>query len=179
MEGVGHINWSDRYEMLECAGCETVSLRQTHWFSEEPDLEVTHYPPAVSRRMPQWRYKTIYRVADLMGEVYAALHSDSRSLALMGARTIVDLVLVDKVGDEGSFGAKLQKLESQGFIGKQGRLILETALDAGSAAAHRAYKPSTEHLNQVMDIVENLLEAVYVLERAAVEIRKATPQRRA
>jgi hypothetical protein len=177
VEGVGYIDWSDRYEMLECAGCETVCLRQTHWFSEEPEPQVTYYPPAVSRRMPLWRYKTPYRIADLMGEIYTALHNDSRSLALMGARTIVDLLLVDKVGDAGSFSAKLQKLEAQGFVGKQSRAILEAALDAGSAAAHRAYKPTTEHLNQIMDIVENLLESVYVLEKGATEIRKATPQR--
>lgn len=177
VEGFGHIDWSDSYEMLECAGCETVCLRQTHCFSEEPEPKVTYYPPAVSRRMPLWRYKSPHRIADLMGEVYMALHNDSRSLALMGARTIVDLLLVDKVGDTGTFGSKLQMLEAQGFVGKQSIAILEAALDAGSAAAHRAFKPTTEQLNQVMDIVENLLQSVYVLEKSAAEIRKATPKR--
>jgi hypothetical protein len=127
--------------------------------------------------MPLWRYKSPHRIADLMGEVYMALHNDSRSLALMGARTIVDLLLVDKVGDTGTFSSKLQMLEAQGFVGKQSIAILEAALDAGSAAAHRAFKPTTEQLNQVMDIVENLLQSVYVLEKSAAEIRKATPKR--
>ena len=177
VEGVGHIDWSDCYEMLECAGCETVCLRQTHTFSEDPELEVTYYPPAVSRRMPAWRYKTSYEIAGLMSEVNAALQNDSRRLALMGARTIVDVVLADKVGNAGSFGSRLETLEALGFVGRQNRGILEAALDAGSAAAHRAYNPTTENLSQVMDIVENLLESVYVLEKAAAAIRKATPVR--
>jgi hypothetical protein len=177
VDGVGPISWEDKYEMLECAGCETVSLRQTHWSSEDPELEVVHYPPAVSRPIPRWRYKAPYSISDLIGEVYAALHNDSRSLALMGARTILDLILVDKVGDVGRFSAKLKKLEEQGFVARQSRTILEAALDAGSAAAHRGYKPTPRQLNQVMDIVENVLQSVYVLEKAAEALRKTTPPR--
>jgi Arc/MetJ family transcription regulator len=124
-----------------------------------------------------WHHNMPNRIKNLMSEVYAALHNDSRRLALMGARTIVDLLLVDKVGDAGSFAVKLHKLEAQGFIGKQSIVILGAALDAGSAAAHRAYKPTIEHLNQVMDIVENLIQSVYVLDKAATEIRGSTPKR--
>jgi hypothetical protein len=36
-------------------------------------------------------------------------------------------------------------------------------------------RPSPEQLDQVMDIVEHLLEAVYVLDGAAAALRKSTP----
>jgi len=113
-----------------------------------------------------------------LDEIYAALDADSRRLALMGARTVVDMVLTDKVGDAGSFAQRLTALERQGFIGKKNREILESALEAGHAATHRAYNPSPKVLLGVMDIVENVLQAVYVLEETAKELDKATPKRK-
>jgi hypothetical protein len=56
---------------------------------------------------------------------------------------------------------------------------LEVALDAGSAAAHRGYRPKLEHVQMVMDVVENLFQATYVSGKAAVELKKFTPPRRA
>ena len=164
--------------MLECCGCEVVCLRHTHVWSEDPEPEITYYPPPVSRAMPQWRHKLPAKLNSLVGEIYTALHADSRRLALMGARTAIDIVLLEKVGDRGSFEQKLVALEKQGFVGQRSRQILEAALDAGSAAAHRGYLPEKEHLASVMDIVENILQAVYVLEGAAAELRKTTPRRR-
>jgi len=29
------VDWSDRYQVIECQGCETVSFRHQSWFSEE------------------------------------------------------------------------------------------------------------------------------------------------
>jgi hypothetical protein len=40
------------------------------------------------------------------------------------------------------------------------------------------YQPKKEHLDHVMDIVENLLQAVYILEEAADEHKKSTPARK-
>lgn len=178
LQGGQEITFEDTYEMLECCGCEVVCLRHTHVWSEDPEPEVTYYPPPVSRPMPPWRHKLPAKLNSLVCEIYTALHADSRRLALMGARTAIDIVLLEKVGDKGSFGQKLVALEKQGFVGQRSREVLGAALDAGSAAAHRGYLPKKEQLASVMDIVENVLQAVYVLEGAAAELRKATPQRK-
>jgi hypothetical protein len=163
LQGGQEVWFEDTYEMLECCGCEVVCLRHTHVWSEDPEPDVTYYPPPVSRAMPQWRYKLPAKLRSLVDEIYTALHADSRRLALMGARTAVDIVLLEKVGDKGSFAQKLAALEKQGFVGQRSRETLAAALDAGSAAAHRGYLPKKEDLASVMDIVENVLQAVYVL----------------
>jgi hypothetical protein len=95
----------------------------------------------------------------------------------MGVRAILDMVLVDKVGDAGTFANKLKKLEEQGFVSRKNSEVLDAALDAGSAAAHRGYIPKTTVLYAVMDIVENLLQALYVLDTGVLEIKKSTPAR--
>lgn len=177
IEGYGPISWKDTYEMLECCGCETVVLCHTHNFSEDPDLQVRYYPPPVSRAMPSWRHKTPHKVNSLMDEVYKSLDADGRRLALMGARALVDITILDKVGDAGTFQQKLQLMVEKGFLSRESSEFLSAALDAGNAAAHRGYYPTSEQLDHVMDIVENLLQAVYVLKDAAAELRKTTPQR--
>jgi hypothetical protein len=178
IEDCGLVSWQDTFEMLECCGCETVMLRHSHWFSENyPDVTVSYYPPAVSRRRPAWQSQLPLELCSLMREVYSALDANNRRLALMGARTAFDMVLVDKVGDQGTFAKRLEKLEQQGFVGRRNREFLLTALEAGSAAAHRGFQPQPEHLGHVMDIVENVLQAVYALEDGATQVKKATPAR--
>jgi hypothetical protein len=119
-----------------------------------------------------------FKVSGLLREVYNALHSGGLCLAVMGARTLVDMVIIEKVGDAGTFEAKLAELERQGFIGAKNREILAAALDAGNATAHRGHKFASKEVHQVMDIVENLLQAIYVLERAAQKLKTATPPRK-
>ena len=97
----------------------------------------------------------------------------------MGARALLDMAgIVESVGDIGGFAKKVQTLESKGFISNRQREYLEAALDAGSAAAHRGHSPTTKQLDLVMDIVENVLQQIFVLPHAAKELKKGTPARK-
>jgi hypothetical protein len=178
IDDYGSVSWTETYEMLECCGCEGVTLRHKSWFSEDPGEETKYYPPRISRQLPKWRLKLPRRIQDLTNEIYAALYNDSQRLVLMGARALVDLVIIDKVGDVGNFKEKLEALEAQGFIAPKSRHILAAAFDLGSAAAHRGHRAKPEHVEHVMDIIENLLQAVYVLEDAAKELKESTPPRK-
>jgi hypothetical protein len=178
-EDFGEIHWIDDYELLECAGCETVTMRHTDWFEPTDETRVRTYPPPVARREPTWlrNAPTPRKIRTLMQQVYAALDSNSRALALMGARAVADIVLVEKVGDTGGFSEKLKAAEIAGVIGSKNRNVLAAALDAGNAAAHRGYQATADDVNAVMDIIENLLQAVYHLESLADRLKGTTPAR--
>ena len=176
-EDYGPLRWEDTYELLECAGCESVSMRHTNWFVQADATEVSLYPPPVKRRRPHWFNDIPRPVRTLFQQVYQALDSNSRSLALMGARAVLDMVLVEVAGDERSFSAKLDELEKKGFIGSKNKEVLSVALDAGNAASHRGYMPSPNDMNAVMDIVENLLQSIYHLKSLAESLKKTTPVR--
>jgi hypothetical protein len=90
---------------------------------------------------------------------------------------VVDMVLVDHVGDSGGFGEKLKAAERAGVISKKNREVLGVALEAGNAAAHRGNQPNSGDVNAVLDIVENLLQAVYHLESLADRLKLNTPKR--
>src|SRR5262249_6993620 len=113
----------------------------------------------------------------VLQEVYRSLDANNRLLPMMGARTLIDMLMTDKVGDIGTFDEKLRQLEGLGVISSHHREVLSAALDVGSAAAHRGYAPEAEDVNAVMDIIENLLHAVYVLPGMAQRLRTTTPPR--
>jgi hypothetical protein len=172
-----HISWHIIHEMLECCGCKSVILRKTHHFSEWDYPDVRFFPPPVSRRKPKWFYDIPNELRSLLEEIYNSLNANTTALPLMGARAVLDKVIVNKVGDVGTFAEKLKNLETHGFISQKNREVLDAALDAGSAAAHRGYAPKLADVQTVMDIVENLLQSLYVLDKAAADIKKSTPPR--
>ncbi len=170
--------WRTTYDLFECCGCEAVSLRRVYEFSEwlPEDAEVVFYPPRTSRRRPGWIEELPDETEQLFLEVYTALQADSRRLALMGARALIDLAILSRVGDVGTFEQKLEALETGGFISSRSRNVLASALDAGNAAAHRGHNPTARDLGNVLDIVEHLFETA-LLERAAEGLRTRTPPR--
>ena len=112
-----------------------------------------------------------------MQETYTALDADSRRIALMGARTIIERTMVLTAGDVGTFGANLKQFEDLGFLSKHNRKFLEIALEAGHAASHRGHKATPEVVGTVMDIVENMIHGVFVLSKDAEKIRNEIPTR--
>ena len=173
------ISWDTIYDIFECCGCEDVTLRRKYYFSEwdRGDIEITYYPPRIGRRLPPWKKELSDEMGQLLEEVYAALQADSRRLAMMGARAVIDIVILNEVGDVGSFAQKLERLQNTGFISVKNREVLEAALDVGNAASHRGYQPERKHVHLVIDIVENLLQTT-ILQKTLDGLRNSTPKRK-
>lgn len=95
----------------------------------------------------------------------------------MGVRSLIEQVMIDKIGDKGTFKNNLDEFERRGFISKTQKEILEPVLDAGHAAIHRNYKPSMKDVVSLIDIVENIIESLYVNSRRALNIKKKIPLR--
>ena len=186
------IDWADRYDMVKCCGCEAVALRHQHWFSEDTEVDgrpvmyTNFYPPAVSRREPRWlewiddifQDKEQQSVAALLREIYVALYNDARRLAVMGTRALLEQMIVHKVGDNGSFAKNIEAFCAAGFISQKQKGKLETILEAGHAAIHRAFHPSQEDLNVLIDITESIVETVYAHEEKVKELKRRVPERK-
>ena len=63
----GPVSWSDSYEVLQCCGCDTLSVRHEYWFSEWDEvhdefgqpvlrrgIKETYYPSPTVRTKPNW-----------------------------------------------------------------------------------------------------------------------------
>jgi len=174
--GWHEISWKTTFKMLECCGCENVSLQRKFFFSEYDDVEEECYPPQIARQLPKWIYDLPAEWGELLKEIYLALHANSQRLALMGARTLVDLYMSEQLGDIGGFAQKIKQLEADGLISKPNKVVLNAALEVGHAAIHRGHKARPNEVNQVMDIVENLLQT-HVLSISAANLQSNTPKR--
>lgn len=169
-----------KWRILQCCGCHEVAMSRVDWCSEDDPQDPyvpTYFPPRVSRRKPDWLTRQeAPAYQGLLDEVYAALHADSRRLAMMGARAIIDKAIARKVGDQGNFAKGLDELQKANLLSQQERPLIEAAIDAGSAAMHRGHQPSADSLNTVIDIVERIIHAE-ILEEKAKELAAATPRR--
>jgi hypothetical protein len=182
------------YDMLECCGCKDVVLRRTFHCPDpkvhrqiagvavidEGELkdDVRYFPPAVVRDPPKWRFKLPPEMRKLLEEIYRSIDVENVRLPMMGARTLVDMTVLEKIGDVGTFKEKLVELEKEGFISSRNREALYAALEVGNAAAHRGHAAKESEVHDVMDIVETMLHAIYVFPELAHKLKKTTPPRR-
>jgi Domain of unknown function (DUF4145) len=174
------------YDFVQCRGCESVSMRCCTSGPWSNGGEIKYFPPAALRRLPDWLMTTVFlvlkgpkqEIRSLLVEVYSAMFSGNSRLALIGARTIVDVALTDKLGDIGGFSQKLEQARDQGWITPAQHKVLEVTVEAGSAAAHRAHCPDKRQLELVLDVTEHLIQQLYVLEEHANEIAEKTPPRK-
>jgi hypothetical protein len=181
--------WSvEEHFILRCDGCETLVHRKDYTFSEDYDEDgpikrTTYWPPEAKRNRPPWlewqfnfgKNSTLYELA---GDIYIALDNNLSVLAAIGARTTFDhaseLLGVDPaIG----FAEKLSALIAKGHIGTAEKVNLEVLTEAGNAAAHRGWKPSTEQLNTIMSILEHFIYRNFVIAGDAERLKDTLPSR--
>lgn len=111
-------------------------------------------------------------------ELYSALDNSLMVLAGIGVRTSFDRV-TELVGIDAnlSFARKLEALLSNGRIGVTEKDILATLIDAGSAAAHRGWSPSSDDLHTMMDVLEQFVHRTFVLRDESENLKLRVPGR--
>ena len=177
-----------RYEIVSCCGCDSVGFRRvtTDCFhlnkQGDPREKIEYFPSAISRRKPEWLSGSFWvehgEIESLLNEIYVAIHEDLR---------------VPR-GDRNSHGhrhgnnrkgrrprqlpVKTVRHRKSGFISPSNREFLEVTIDAGSASAHRGFKPSQKDLNLLLDITENLISSIYILPGEVKALSQKVPPRR-
>ena len=172
--------------LLECGGCKTVIFQEEYVCSEDfgpdgPEKRITYYPAPAKRKRPDW-----FSLLDLepglyslLNETYNALDVDARVLSATGARTIFDRASeLLKIDPALTFKEKLDQLQNKGHISASERGYLDILTDAGSAAAHRGWKPTPEQLNTVMSTVEMFIQRKFILESEVKRLKAQIPRRK-
>jgi len=143
-----------------------------------------YYPPLPFRFKPEWYQELPESYQHILDEVYQALDSSRFFLASIGTRTALDQLVVEKIGDVGTFKDKVERLCSTGFIDTEEKDMLLIGLDTGSASAHRGYKPDHEQMKIIMNILEAIFQKLLVaplrkeeLMAEAKALRGAIPKR--
>lgn len=184
------IDWETDWRVIQCRGCESISMRRDSSHSENTDEQgrpittTTYFPPRTFRELPKW-FKEPYfiegcstEIDGLMKELYVCLQNDCRASSAMLARAIFEHMMIDKTGDQGSFSKNLDAFERAGFVGKKQREVIESMLEAGHASIHRAFIPKKSDMITVVAILEGIMEVVYVQAPKADELKQRIPKRK-
>lgn len=195
-EKTGHNSFYVRsrqsFIVLQCRDCkstiyclETLNFRNPQLMQITCDRQTEYFPPLPKRTRPEWLSNIQDGYQAILGEVYQAIDNSLFFLASTGTRTAVDQLIVEKIGDVGTFKDKIRKLVEDTSIDATEGEFLVALIDAGSASAHRSYKPTPENMNHMMEILEAIFYKLLIeperkkeLTRKAEELRQATPPRK-
>lgn len=180
--------------ILECCGCERVYFRHDNWFSEwdmidhnpithlptlKQGIETTYWPAPVARKRPTWIpeiEKADRDLGRLLTEMYTALDSGLSVVSAIAVRTVFDRATeLLRVDPALTFKEKLDNLAAFGKISYDEEHTLQVLVDAGSAAAHRGWRPKTEELTTMVDVVESFLHRSLIIGGGIARLKAAVP----
>lgn len=204
-----HYSCMIHWRILQCRGCEFVFVETSSTNSEDYEpyyehdgsvgtrsVETKRYWPALSKRQrPDWL--TAFGVSDpgdgeinaldaALLELYDALDADLRMLAGIGIRTAYDIASeLLGIDTELTFAKKMDALVTTNRITSLDRSRLEAMIDAGSASAHRGWRPQPHDLETMMDVLEHFIYETFVsparkakMDAAAEKMKGGVPPRK-
>ena len=132
-------------------------------------------------RCPEW-FNAIEGVDELLSailtETYRALDNDMPISAAITMRTAFDRVTeLLNIAPRLGFGDKLSALHVKGEIALRDKDVLEPLIEAGNAAAHRAWTPTAEELTTMLLILEALVHRAFILSKQAKARKGRTPSK--
>jgi hypothetical protein len=168
--------------LLECRGCRACSIREeSRWSEEAGELSVRYIPPRLWTRAPTWLADIMTfdeKLHPLLKEIYTAANDEQFRLMAMGVRAALDHVMTRILGgDVGSFDRKLKEMVKRDHLSNAQSKMLATVIDAGSAAAHRGYRPPRQLLEQMLAVMESVIRDHYVTGPMLETHRKMIPPR--
>jgi hypothetical protein len=173
------------YQMVQCCGCEEIKVKVAI-SGPYPQDPPSYFPPAIFRRRPEWMTKLLFAsldggsqkvLSDLLTELYKGLQNDMPRLSAMGVRAVLEAVMLDKVGDQGSFLKNVAKFADEGYIAKKQVPRVMSVLDAGSATIHRGFGPSSQDVIAMVNLTENLIESIYFHDEEINGVASRVPPR--
>jgi len=191
-EKINHDNTESTFmtfNVVRCKDCGTTTyLIDTHAQPCGGDsyvVQTNYHPPLTKRIKPRWYNSLAKEYQQILSEVYCAIDNELLFLASSGTRTAIDKLMVDKIGDKGRFDEKLDKLVEDKIVDADEKAMLEAVIDAGSASAHRSYRPDEESIGHMMDILETIFFKLMIepdqkkaLKEKAQGLLQSTPKRK-
>lgn len=178
----GRVDVWETHQIIQCQGCLTISFRESSRCSEEFDFDsrtggmylpetVKLFPNRIAGR-PVMREAHLlpHNVYRIYQEAHGALCAEFGILAGLGLRALVEAVCVDQQVTNGNLQNKIDELATSGRITQAGAQILHSLRFMGNAAAHEVKGHSPRQLNAAFDVVEHLLQGVYILPSQATKL---------
>jgi hypothetical protein len=179
------------YDVLQCRECSNITFMLSNWIhpgsmmGDPYKTDIIYHPPRSFRSKPNWYKRLDKKFRAVLDEVYIALDNALLLIASTGTRTAIDKLIEDKIGNAGTFQQKIETLEKKNIVNNEEKKLLLTVIDAGSASAHRGFRPNKKLINHIMEITESIFYKVCIepnerkdLLKKAEKIQNKTPKRK-
>jgi hypothetical protein len=171
----GEIQEDRLYQIVACEGCEEVSLR--YFLQSSEDFTVDEqtgktvylgteelYPPRLEgRSVLADDHFLPPQVRDIYKETLKALQAEQRILAGIGIRALIEAVCAHKEAKGSNLEKRIDWLAAEGVLAKPGAEILHKLRVIGNEAAHEVRASRDHELSTAFDVIEHLLQGVYLL----------------
>ncbi|MBX9349169.1 DUF4145 domain-containing protein [Chromobacterium vaccinii] len=195
------VDWSDRYQVIECQGCETVSFRHQSWFSEAQDFDDDGTTERVYplRNKDAINPRPYHNVPSNLRRIYTELidcfNNDSPTLCAAGLRALVEGVCAQQGIADGpvelpakgggkqvvrrdNLEGRIAGLQEKGLLTQSSAQTLHEHRYLGNSAVHELARPSSDELKLAIEVVEHVLEQLYELPEKAAELHRAIDRRK-
>lgn len=172
----------DYFEVIGCLGCDTLSFRKTSSNSEDfyedegnlihPETEEI-YPNRIIGRSPlSEQYYLSDKVKNIYKETHAALSSNLKILAGVGIRGLVEAVCLEEEAKGANLKERIDDLVTRGILTTANADTLHKTRFLGNKAAHELEVAKDQELGIAFDILENMLETLYIIPKKAQSLKK-------
>jgi hypothetical protein len=194
-------SWIDRFQIIQCQGCDTYSFRHRNWFSEAQEFD--------SDGTTSWLYpqrgndvvnaKDFYNVPKNLRAIYKEVvncfNGDSPIMCAAGLRATIEGLCVEqgvkdgpaeitksdgtaKIERKDNLEGKISGLHEKGILTKRSADLLHEHRYMGNDAVHELSRPSAEDLRLAIEIVEHTLESLYEIPEKADVLRTNRAKRK-
>ena len=168
------------YEVIICLGCDTLSFRNASSNSEDygihdgqPIEREEIYPSRIIGRSPiSEEYYLPEKVRNIYKETHAALCSKLKILAGVGIRGLVEAVCQEEKAEGTNLKEKIDDLATKGVLTSINADTLHKTRFLGNKSAHELQIAKDQELGIAFDIIENMLQTLYVIPKKAQFLSK-------
>lgn len=173
--------WSKSFEVIECSGCETIQFREIYGDEDmvysndgeegEHYNEEICYPLSIENHTALKKLHWLpYKIKTIYLETLEAIKVKSYILAGVGFRAIIEAICIDKDIKGKNLQNKIDNLLKEKLITQRESNRLHSIRFLGNDSIHEMLSPEPKKLFVVLDLVEHLLNNLYLIDQDADNI---------
>jgi hypothetical protein len=189
-EEIYKLETNTRYQVIECNGCLSISFREItefpkfhekYGFAISDTVEkvlVTYFPERSSDYLMTRNFIGLpMNVQSIYKESIEAYNHGLYTLCAAGLRSLVEVVCGELQIDEGNLKRKIQKLGELRQLAQTSAESLQAHRFLGNYALHRNETPDKEELKTAIELVEHVLNEIYLVPTLKEKLETLMTQR--
>lgn len=170
--------WSKLFQVIQCDGCESIQYREVYsdetmiQYDEEGNLEhfdeISYYPPFLKiNSILENSYHIPQKIRIVYHETIQAFKAKSYLLSGVGFRAVIEAICIQEGIKGKNLEQKILNLLKNKLITDKESNRLHSIRFLGNDSVHEMVVPSEKKLYIVLNIIEHLLNNLYIIDKEA------------